>query len=111
MKARKNNTGARTKITTYTSTDAKLKRLLYLYSQHHWSTISLANARVSACDMAKLRNSEKQQWINTLTAAEITWRKTKRLERDKQQQQITKYFNIKPKHNPAKLNQDRFVPC
>ena len=90
MKANQNYTGARKKITTYTSTDAKLRRLLYLCSQHHRTMISQANARVSACDIAKLRNSEKQQWINTLSAAEteISWRNTKRLERDEQQQQL-----------------------
>jgi hypothetical protein len=89
-------------MATFTSTDAKLKRLLYWYHQHS-DEISLSIAQVSAIASAhnhisSLKYSEKQERIKALRAAEKIWKEKQGVESNgKKQQPITKFFNIKPK--------------
>lgn len=97
MKGRPRNVGGRRRMTTFTSTDAKLRRLLYWYHQHS-DKISPLIASVSAHNIALLKYSEKQEMIKVLTAAQMKWTVKQRVQRHKKQQQpITKFFKVKPK--------------
>ena len=89
----------RKRMTTFTSTDAELRRLLCWYNKHG-DEILHANAQYSSHNTAlsSLKSSEKKKRINELRAAEMTWRESQRIKRDKQQQPITKFFNITPKN-------------
>lgn len=78
-------------MTTFTSTDAKLRRLLYWHHKHIAANISVDN-------IASLKHSEKQETIKVLTAAQMKWTVKQRVQRHKKQQQpITKFFKVKPK--------------
>jgi hypothetical protein len=84
------------KLTTFSSIDAKLKRLLLWYQRHeneilpiHQECININQLR--SVDISKMRYSEKKEWTKALTEARIRWRKYRKLD-DKRQQPITKFF-------------------
>lgn len=91
-------TGPCIKLTTFSSTDAKLRRLFCWY-QHHKGEIILHTrhqkclSRLNIVDITKLRYSEKIAWIKVLRAAKKTWMNMN----DNKQQLITKFFT----HNKA----------
>lgn len=99
MKARPAKAKGRKRMTTFTSTDAELRRLLYWYNKHR-DKILQANEQVgshnTAFSSSSLKNSEKQERIKVLRAAEMTWRESQRVQHLRQQL-ITKYYSIKPK--------------
>jgi hypothetical protein len=87
-------TGPCIKLTTFSSTDAKLRQLFCWYQQHKREILPTYQkflSRLNIIDITKLRYSEKIAWIKALRAAKKTWKKYK-LVNDKKQPLITKFF-------------------
>ena len=98
------------KLTTYSLTDAKLRRLLSWYREQkqkgkgdilpiHQQYLDLSLSQLRMVDISKMRYLEKIGWIKLLGAAEKKWRKYNKL-LDNKQQPITKFFKHSPKPKP-----------